>query len=256
MSGAKVQQQVSVHASRADMGRAAAGQATAALEETLRKNGSATLVVATGASQFEVLSELAAARGIDWPRVTIFHLDEYVGLSPAHPASFRKYLHERFVDRLPARPAAFHEIDASVDPAAECRRLAALVPAGDFDVAMIGIGENGHLAFNDPPADFTTTAPYLVVALDEECRRQQVGEGWFPSLDAVPTQAISMSVRRILASRTIICSVPDRRKAEAVKASLEGPLTPIMPASILRQHPDCRIHLDRESASLLAHPPA
>jgi glucosamine-6-phosphate deaminase len=121
---------------------------------------------------------------------------------------------------------------------------------------MIGIGENGHLAFNDPPADFTTTAPYLVVALDEECRRQQVGEGWFPSLDAVPTQAISMSVRRILASRTIICSVPDRRKAEAVRASLEGPLTPTMPASILRQHPDCRIHLDRESASLLAHPPA
>jgi glucosamine-6-phosphate deaminase len=256
MPGHQAKQKVSVHPARPEMGRAAAAEATAALVETLRKNGSATLVVATGASQFEVLSELAAAKGIDWPRVTIFHLDEYVGLSPAHPASFRKYLHERFVDRLPARPAAFHEIDASVDPAAECRRLAALVPAGDFDVAMIGIGENGHLAFNDPPADFTTTAPYIVVALDDECRRQQVGEGWFPSLEAVPTQAISMSVRRILGSRTIICSVPDRRKAAAVRASLEGPLTPTMPASILREHPDCRIHLDRESASLLAHPPA
>ena len=182
-------------------------------------------------------------------------MDEYLGMSESHTASFRRYVREKLVDHV--HPRAFYGLQGdAADAQAEIARYAALLREHRPVAVVMGIGENGHLAFNDPPADFTTTAPYLVVALDEECRRQQVGEGWFPSLDAVPTQAISMSVRRILASRTIICSVPDRRKAEAVKASLEGPLTPIMPASILRQHPDCRIHLDRESASLLAHPPA
>jgi glucosamine-6-phosphate deaminase len=183
--------------------------------------------------------------------VTLFHLDEYVGLPPEHPASFRRYLRERFVARLPTPPAAFHELDGEAEPHAECRRLAALVPAGPFDIALVGIGENGHLAFNDPPADFDATAPYLVVTLDEPCRRQQVGEGWFATLADVPTRAISMSVRRILASRTIFCSVPDRRKAEAVRAAAEGPVTPDVPASILQRHPDCRLHVDREAASLL-----
>jgi glucosamine-6-phosphate deaminase len=208
-------------------------------------------VVATGSSQFEVLAALLAVPSIPWDRITIFHLDEYVGLPADHPASFRRYLRERFIQQLPARPAAFHEIDGQADPRAECRRLAALVPAGEFDLAMIGIGENAHLAFNDPPADFDTTACYLVVGLDEACRRQQVGEGWFPDMAAVPTQAISMSVRRMLAARTLICSVPDRVKAEAVRASIEGPLTPEVPASILRQHPDCRLHLDSHSSALL-----
>lgn len=242
---------ISIHADRETLGRAAASQAAEALLETCRMKGTATLVVATGSSQFEVLAALAEMRELPWAAITVFHLDEYVGLSASHPASFRRYLRERFVERLPARPAAFHEIDGAADPDAEVRRLAALVPAEQFDVALIGIGENAHLAFNDPPADFETRDPYLVVSLDEACRRQQVGEGWFPSLAAVPTRAISMSVQRILASRILICSVPDRRKAEAVQAAVEGPVTPAVPGSILQQHADCRLHLDRESATLL-----
>ena len=245
---------VSIHADRETLGRAAAGQAAEALLDTCRVQGSATLVVATGSSQFEVLAALAEMPALPWAAITVFHLDEYVGLPAAHPASFRRYLRERFVGRLPERPAAFHEIDGEADPSAEVRRLAALVPAERFDVALIGIGENAHLAFNDPPADFETHEPYLVVSLDEACRRQQVGEGWFPALAAVPTQAISMSVRRILAARILVCSVPDRRKAEAVRAAVEGPVTPAVPASILQQHPDCRLELDRESATLLRGP--
>jgi glucosamine-6-phosphate deaminase len=242
---------IAIHADRRTLGRAAAGEAAEALMAACRERGSATCVVATGASQFEVLDALCEMGDIPWGSITVFHLDEYVGLPLSHPASFRLYLRERFADRLPKPPAAFHEIDGESDPATECRRLATLVPAGDFDVALIGIGENAHLAFNDPPADFEARDPYLVVRLDEACRRQQVGEGWFPSLDAVPTQAISMSVQRILASRTLICSVPDERKAEAVRASVEGPLTPEVPASVLQRHHDCRLHLDTASASLL-----
>jgi glucosamine-6-phosphate deaminase len=228
-----------------------AADAAEVIRRAIHDRGQITLVVATGSSQFEVLAELTAQPSISWERVTVFHLDEYVGLSPEHPASFRRYLRERFVARLPTPPAAFHELDGEAEPHAECRRLAALVPAGPFDIALVGIGENGPLAFNDPPADFDATAPYLVVTLDEPCRRQQVGEGWFATLADVPTRAISMSVRRILASRTIFCSVPDRRKAEAVRAAAEGPVTPDVPASILQRHPDCRLHVDREAASLL-----
>lgn len=242
---------ITVHPGRPELGTAAAGEAADVLRTACRDRGTANLVIATGASQFEVLGTLAAETDIPWPAITIFHLDEYVGLSADHPASFRRYLRERFIQRLPSPPRAFHEIDGRADPRAECRRLAALVPPAVFDLALIGIGENAHLAFNDPPADFATTEPYLVVALDEACRRQQVGEGWFPDMAAVPTQAISMSVRRILAARTLICSVPDRVKAEAVRASVEGPLTPAVPASILREHPDCRLHLDVHSSALL-----
>jgi glucosamine-6-phosphate deaminase len=243
---------VAVHEHRRGLGRAAADIASRAILEACNEHESATLVVATGSSQFEVLTELSTVAAIPWERVTIFHLDEYVGLAADHPASFRRFLHERFIDRLPTAPAAFHELDGlAADPTAECSRLPALVPATPFDVAMIGIGENAHLAFNDPPADFAVDGPYLVVALDERCRQQQVGEGWFPSLAAVPAQAISMSVRRILASRTIVCSVPDRRKAEAVRDSVEGPVTPHVPASILQHHENCHLLLDRESAGLL-----
>ena len=242
---------LSIHADRAVLGRKVAANAAEAIRHAVRDRGQITLVVATGSSQFEVLAELVAQPSIPWERVTVFHLDEYVGLPPEHPASFRRYLRERFVARLPTPPAAFHELDGEAEPHAECRRLAALVPAGPFDIALVGIGENGHLAFNDPPADFTTTQPYIVVPLDDACRRQQVGEGWFATLADVPTRAISMSVQRILASRTIFCSVPDRRKAEAVRDAVEGPVTPDVPASILQRHPDCRLHVDREAASLL-----
>lgn len=247
---------LSVHADRDALGRSVAEDAADAIRRSVRERGPITLVVATGSSQFEVLSQLVAQPSIPWERVTVFHLDEYVGLSPDHPASFRRYLRERFVERLPTRPAAFHELDGESEPHAECRRLAALVPSGPFDVALVGIGENGHLAFNDPPADFETTDPYRVVTLDEPCRRQQVGEGWFATLADVPTRAISMSVHRILASRTIFCSVPDRRKAEAVRAAVEGAVTQDVPASILQRHPDCRLHVDREAASLLHSPRA
>ncbi len=242
----------SIHDDRAAVGRAAAELATRALLDACSLKNTATLVVATGSSQFEVLAELAAVATIPWERITIFHLDEYVGLEPTHPASFRRFLRERFIERLPSPPAAFHDLDSMAgDPHAECDRLAGLMPQEFFDVALIGIGENGHLAFNDPPADFDTTVPYHVVELDARCRRQQVGEGWFSSLDAVPTQAISMSVQRILATRTLVCTVPDRRKAEAVQATVEGPITPSVPASILQQHPRCFLQLDREAASLL-----
>jgi len=247
---------VAIHADRPALGRAAAAGASHALLEACRRQAAATLVIATGSSQFEVLGELGRTPGIPWDVITIFHLDEYIGLAPDHPASFRRFLHERFIDTLPVPPAAFHELDGRADPDGECRRLAAVVPAGDFDVALIGIGENGHLAFNDPPADFEAAAPYHVVTLDERCRQQQVGEGWFATLADVPTAAISMSIRRILAAKTIICSVPDLRKAEAVRAAVEGPVTPLVPASILQRHPRCVLHLDRESASLLGPRPA
>jgi glucosamine-6-phosphate deaminase len=191
------------------------------------------------------------APDIAWNRVTAFHLDEYVGMPITHPASFRKYLWERFVSRLPLPLAAFHYIDGEADPAGQCRTLSTAISEFTIDVAFVGIGENGHLAFNDPPADFQTTEPYIVVNLDEACRRQQLGEGWFKSLDEVPRQAISMSCRQILKSRAIIASVPDQRKAAAVKATVEGAISPRMPASILHKHPECAIFLDPDSASLL-----
>ena len=246
---------VAIHADRRTLGRAAATAAASGIRAACRDRGAAHVVVATGASQFEVLAALAAEPDVPWAAVTLHHLDEYVGLPADHPASFRRYLHERFVDLLPVRPAAFHEIDGGADPEAECRRLAGLVPDGDFDVGLVGIGENAHLAFNDPPADFTTRDAHIVVTLDEACRRQQVGEGWFRSLGDVPTRAISMSIRRILASRMLVCSVPGPKKAWAVRAAVEGPVTPDVPASVLQEHPDCRLHLDRDSAARLARPP-
>jgi len=234
-------------------GESAAGRAARAICDAIEARGGAAIIVATGASQFEMLGALVAAGGIDWPKVTCFHLDEYIGLPASHPASFRRYLKERFVDRLPAPPAAFHYVNGeAADPHAECRRLGDLIRDHTIDAAMVGIGENGHLAFNDPPADFETTEPYLVVDLDEACRRQQLGEGWFESLEDVPRRAISMSVRQIMASRAIVCTVPDARKAEAVRKSVEGPVTPEVPASILQEHAAATLYLDQGSASELS----
>jgi glucosamine-6-phosphate deaminase len=243
--------QVKIFDSKGDAGRAAAEEGAQIVRDAIRSQGTANLILATGASQFEVLETLTAAPGIDWGRATVFHLDEYVGLPIAHPASFRRYLRERFVQQLPAPPAVFHEIDGEGDPEAECERLSRLISPIEIDVAFVGIGENGHLAFNDPPADFETERPYLVVDLDEACRRQQLGEGWFPTLDDVPKRAISMSIRQILKTRSIVCTVPEERKAEAVRAALEGPVTPQVPASILQRHPSVTLYLDQESASLL-----
>ena len=233
------------------MGKAAGERAADLIRAALHAAGAARVIVATGASQFEVLETLAAAPGIYWPRVTLFHLDEYVGMPATHAASFRGYLWERFQRKLPLPVHAFHYLDAERDAAAECRRVGDLLRERPIDIACVGIGENGHLAFNDPPADFGTEEPYLQVVLDEACRRQQFGEGWFKTLDEVPTRAISMSVHQILKSKAIVCGVPDRRKAEAVRNTLEGPVTPQVPASSLQRHPACELFLDEASASLL-----
>lgn len=237
------------------MARRAAAIGAQLIRDALNRRGEASIVVATGLSQVEMLQHLVEADSVDWSRVTAFHLDEYVGLSADHPASFRKYLKERFVDQLPEDLRAFHFIDAEDDPQAEIRRLNKLIANVTIDIAFIGIGENGHLAFNDPPADFQTTDPYLLVTLDEACRRQQLGEGWFPSLDEVPSQAVSMSIHQILLSNAIVCTVPDRRKAEAVRDALEGPVTPDVPASILQRDAACRLFLDQDAASLLSDAP-
>jgi glucosamine-6-phosphate deaminase len=245
--------EVCIYPNKNEMAAAAAGRTAELLSAAIRDRGAANLILATGASQFEILAELVGL-GVDWTRVTAFHLDEYIGLPLAHPASFRKYLKERFVEHAPGLKQ-FHFVDGESDPRAECARLGALIRLHPIDAACVGIGENGHLAFNDPPADFETEDPYLVVDLDEACRRQQLGEGWFPTLADVPTRAISMSIRQILKSRAIVCTVPDARKAEAVRKTVEGPVTPLAPASILQRHADCRLYLDPAAAKGLEKRP-
>jgi glucosamine-6-phosphate deaminase len=232
------------------LGQAAAADAAAILRDTIARKGSANVVAATGAAQFEFLSALTGTPGIDWKKTVFFHLDEYVGLPDTHPASFRRFLRERIVDRV--HPGTFHFIEGdAADPAAECRRLGALIRKHPIDVSFVGIGENGHLAFNDPPADFDAQEPYLVVELDEACRRQQLGEGWFPTFDDVPRRAISMSIAQVLRTQRILCIVPDARKAKAVKASLQGGISPLRPASALQKHAATTVYLDPDSASLL-----
>lgn len=242
-----------VFSSKQEMGRAAARAAAETLHSAIQRDGNASFIVATGASQFEMLEALASEESVDWAKTTMFHLDEYVGLGESHPASFRKYLHERLVDRV--HPGCVHFIQAEQpDPMAECRRLGEIISEHSIDVALVGIGENGHLAFNDPPADFETSEPFLVVELDEACRRQQVGEGWFATLDDVPRQAISMSIHQIMKSKSILCIVPDERKAHAVRDCLEGEITAEHPASILQRHHETTVFLDQHSASLLRNP--
>jgi glucosamine-6-phosphate deaminase len=237
--------------SRLQLAQAAADEAAGLIRQAIATRGQAYLIAATGTSQFEFLDAIVLQPNVDWAQVTFFHLDEYVGLPKTHPASFRRYLQERIVDRV--QPGAFHFVNGDApDPAAECRRVGELISRQTIDAAFVGIGENGHLAFNDPPADFETEEPYLVVELDEDCRNQQVGEGWFSSLDEVPRQAISMSIRQILKARRVICVVPERRKARAVRDCLEFEISPTHPASILQQHPGTTIYLDKESASLLS----
>lgn len=241
---------IHVFESKQRLGDAAAEQAARAIQQAVAARGTARVIGATGASQFEFLDALTARTDVPWPQVEFFHLDEYLGLPVTHPASFRRYLLDRLLTKVPVGTA--HLLDGEGDPEAVRREVGARLSAAPVDIAFVGIGENSHLAFNDPPANFETTDPYLVVTLDEACRRQQVGEGWFPDLDAVPTQALSMSVRQILAAHEILCIVPDARKADAVQASIEGPVTPDVPASILQTHPRVTMYLDRFSASRLS----
>lgn len=242
--------EVTISEDASELGKFAGEAAAVAIKKVIVKKGKANIILATGKSQFETLNRLITVPGIDWNKVTMFHLDEYIGLPITSKASFRKYLKERFIDKLPSLKAA-HLINSEEDPVAECKRLGTLIAKHRIDVALVGIGENGHLAFNDPPADFDTGDPYIIVDLDEACRRQQYNEGWFDTMEAVPTQAISMSIKQIMKSKKIICSVPDSRKAEAVRNTLEEPISNRVPASILRDHADCNIYLDRDSAALL-----
>jgi glucosamine-6-phosphate deaminase len=231
-----------------DLGKKAARKGADLILEAISKRGEANIIVATGASQFEMFAELIK-ENIDWTKVTAFHLDEYIGLPESHPASFRKYLKERFANLVPLRK--FNYVNGDTDPLKECTRLGELIRLSPIDVAFVGIGENGHLAFNDPPADFETEEPYIVVNLDEACRRQQLGEGWFASLEEVPLRAISMSIKQIMNSKAIICSVPEKRKAEAVRKTLKEPVSPVVPASVLRDHELIWLYLDKESASMV-----
>ena len=241
---------VKIFTSRLDLAQAAASEAASLIQQAIAARSQAYLIAATGTSQFEFLEALVNQPGIDWGQVTFFHLDEYVGLPKTHPASFRRYLQKRIVDQI--QPLAFHFLNGdAADPLAECRRVGELISRQTIDAAFVGIGENGHLAFNDPPADFEIEEPYLIVELDEVCRRQQVGEGWFESIEAVPTQAISMSIQQILKARNVLCVVPDRRKATAVRDCLELAVSPLHPASALQQHANATIYLDTESAALL-----
>jgi glucosamine-6-phosphate deaminase len=235
------------------LGSAAAAHAASMIRRAIAERGKARILAATGNSQLEFLEALTAERDIAWGEVEMFHLDEYVGLSIEHPASFRKYLFERLINKV--RVGRYHLLDGEHDPERTCREEGEALRSAPIDVAFGGIGENGHLAFNDPPADFATEKPYLIVRLDEACRRQQVGEGWFKTLADVPDRAISISVRQFMKAHTIICAVPDSRKAEAVKRCLEGPISPLAPSSILRTHPDATVYLDRHSAALLTEKP-
>ncbi|MDD2404172.1 MAG: glucosamine-6-phosphate deaminase [Lentisphaerae bacterium] len=244
---------VQIYSTVEKMGAAAAAYGAEKIRKAIAERGSANIIIATGASQFSMLCELIKAPGIEWGKVTMFHLDEYVGIPESHPASFRKYIKERFVANLPAPLKAAYFVDGSnPDPQKVCDELGEIIAQNPIDACFIGIGENGHIAFNDPPADFDTEKAYLVVDLDEACRKQQLGEGWFPTINDVPKQAISMSPRQILKSKAIINTVPDARKADAVKITIEGELCPEHPASVIRFHADCVTFLDTASAAKLS----
>jgi glucosamine-6-phosphate deaminase len=241
--------QINISEDKNSLAKAASGHAARTLRKVLQEQSTVRLIAAAGASQFEFLDLLTAAPSIDWSRVEMFHLDEYVGLPITHPASFRKYLLERLIHKTKIK--VYHLLNGEGDPNESALQVGKEISAAPIDLAFVGIGENSHLAFNDPPADFQTESPYILVELDEACRRQQLNEGWFPTLADVPKRAISMTVKQVLKSKEIIAIVPDLRKAHAVKACLQAEISPLHPASILRRHPDTTLYLDKNSASLL-----
>jgi len=241
---------IRVFSDRLALGHAAAEQASSAIRRAIAERGSARIIAATAASQLEFLDALTKAPGIDWSRVEAFHLDEYIGLPLTHPGSFRKMLLEQLVQKTDI--VRYHLLDGDAsDPMEVVSRVSEQLASRPVDIAFLGIGENGHIAFNDPPADFHTEEPYIIVNLDEACRQQQVGEAWFADISQVPKQAISMSVRQILKAKEILAVVPGPRKAQAVKACFENAISPAAPASILRRHPNATVYLDKDSAALL-----
>jgi len=234
-----------------ELGKSAGQAAAQLIRNAIEKNGQANIILATGTSQFETLNQLIK-EDIDWSKVVMFHLDEYIGLPESSPASFRKYLTERFLEKVPSLKESYL-VNGETNPLIECKLLSEIIERNPIDVALVGIGENGHLGFNDPPADFETDQPFIVVELEEKCRKQQFGEGWFKTIEDVPHQAITMSIKQILKTKHIICSVPDSRKAIAVRDCLEQPVSNLFPASILQLHKDCICFLDRSSSALLIH---
>ncbi|MGI6249336.1 MAG: glucosamine-6-phosphate deaminase [Acutalibacteraceae bacterium] len=227
-----------------ELGKRAADIAAEYLNDLIKNNGEARIVVSTGASQFETFNALIAS-DIDWSRVEMFHLDEYFGLPESHPASFRKYLKERFVSKVQLKSVNFVEGTEE-----NIKEISAKLLEKPVDLGLIGIGENAHIAFNDPPADFDTTEPYILVELDDACKRQQVGEGWFATVDDVPKQAVTMSVHQIMQCKKIISCVPHSVKAKAVSDTLNNEVTNRVPATILKTHPDWTLMLDKNSAAL------
>jgi len=233
------------------LAHAAAEEAAALIRAAIVDHGCCRIVLATGNSQLAFLDALTGMSDIDWEKVEAFHLDEYVGIPVTHAASFRRYLLERVIRKTGI--VQFHAIEGDAsDLQAAIREVGSQLASAPIDLAFVGIGENGHIAFNDPPADFETRNPYIIVKLDEGCRMQQVREGWFANISEVPTHAVSMSVPQIMKARQIIAVVPDLRKARAVKMCLEGEMNPMAPGSILRRHANTTVYLDRDSASLLS----
>jgi len=240
---------IEIYPDKLALARAAANDAANTIRIAIQKQGLARIIAATGASQFEFLDELTKASDIDWANVEMFHLDEYLGMPASHPASFRRYLRERLIDKVGI--TRFYLLDGQGDLAKAISEMSAEIRKSPIDVAFVGVGENGHLAFNDPPADFNTEKAYIVVDLDEACRRQQFGEGWFRRVEDVPHRAISITIRQILKAKQILCIVPDARKANAVAKCFQGEISPYAPASILRTHPNTTVYLDNDSAALL-----
>ncbi|HKK42791.1 MAG TPA: 6-phosphogluconolactonase [Bacteroidales bacterium] len=229
-----------------ELGIRAALRVSEKLNEALNRNNEARIVLSTGSSQFTTLKYLLQ-NDVDWSRIEVFHLDEYIGLPVTHKASFRKYLRERFIDHLPVKE--FFGIDVEDGAEQVINRLTARLDEKPVDVGLIGIGVNGHIAFNDPPANFTTRLSFMIVSLDEKCRMQQVDEGWFDSIGEVPMTAISMTPWRIMQCNTIISAVPYAVKAESIRNTMAGRVSELVPATILKQHPDFHLFIDRDSAS-------
>jgi glucosamine-6-phosphate deaminase len=242
---------IEVYEDRPSLGETAGKHAATLIRQAIAEKGAARIIGASAASQFEFLNALTQSPGIEWRRVELFHLDEYIGIPMTHPASFCRFLQERFVDRTGIEKV--HFLDGMASPAEVIERVGTAISSAPIDAAFVGIGENGHLAFNDPPADFETEEPYITVNLDEACRLQQVGEGWFKDVEDVPKRALSMSVRQVLKAKEILAIVPGPKKAQAIAACFNGEITPMAPSSILRTHPKATIYLDRDSAALLSH---
>ena len=227
------------------LGQNCAIETSRLLNQAMSENGSARLVMSTGMSQFETIEHLLG-QNVDWTKIEMFHLDEYIGVGSKHPASFVKYLRERFADKIRLKRAYY--IDGLADPSKVIEELTAEIAKKPIDVALIGIGENGHIAFNDPPADFGTEESFIIVDLDDDCKAQQVREGWFASAKDVPVSAITMTVHQIMQAKSILSAVPHKQKADAIKAVLQNPVSPMIPATILKTHPNWKLYLDAASA--------